>query len=115
MLQLFVEFVTPQPAVMVQTMGGDAVLKNERAMQEFVAAESSLSLGGRHVRGHPFDFAKLRQEIKDNPDNAIGKNAEFFNRKFDIHRRRQIAEDIARAVNREEDRIIAAVTAGPHD
>ncbi|KAF9644578.1 hypothetical protein BDM02DRAFT_3074100, partial [Thelephora ganbajun] len=56
----------------------------------------------------------LQQEINSDPDEAIEKNAEFFDRKFDIQRR-QIVEDIARTVNREGDRIISAVTAGPHD
>lgn len=117
MLQLFQEFVTPQQkklAAMVQTMGGDSVLENEQAMKELVAVESALISGGQHARSRSFDFTELREEVKNDPDEAIEKNAGFFDRKFDIQKR-QIVEDIARAVNREGDRIIAAVTAGPHD
>jgi hypothetical protein len=68
----------------------------------------------RAPEGRPFGFYELQQEVKSDPEEAIEKNAEIFNRKFDIQRR-QIVEDIARAVNREGDRIISAVTAGPHD
>ena len=121
MLQLFQEFVTPEQkklAVMVEARGGIAVLENEKAIKELADAElASTAPSGsdnRHGGSRPFDFVELQHEIKDDPNEAIEKNAEFFNRKFEIQRR-QIAEDIARAVNREGDRIISAVTAGPHD
>lgn len=117
MLQLFQEFVTPQQqtlAVMVQKMGGNTVLEDKQAMKELAGAESALSSEGGHCRGRSFDFVELQQEIKGDPDEAIAKNAQFFDCMFDIQRR-QIAEDVARTVNREGDRIISAVTAGPHD
>ena len=120
-LQLFQDFVTPQQrklAVMVERMGGESALQNERAMRELSGAESALAAQagseGRPAGGRPFDFIELQQEIMGDPGEAIRKNADFFNRKFDIQRR-HIVEDIAREVNREGDRIISAVTAGPHD
>lgn len=117
MLQLFQEFVTPQQkklATMVQNMGGNTILEDEQAMKELAGAEDVLSSESGHPGGCPFDFVQLRREIKGDPDEAIEKNAQFFDCKFNILRR-QIVEDISRAVNREGDRIIAAVTAGPHD
>jgi hypothetical protein len=133
MLQLFQEFVTPEQkklAAMVGEMGGDAALENEETMKELAGAETALTthsgleneqameeLAGteiRYGRSRPFNFVKLRREIKGNPGEAIERNAEFFNHKFNIQRR-QIVEDITRAVNREGDRIITAVTAGPHN
>jgi len=121
MLQLFQEFVTPEQkklAVMVEKMGGDAALENEQSMRELADAELAFvaptGSNSRHGGGRPFDVVELQHEIKGNPDEAIEKNAEFFNRKFDIQRR-QIVEDIERMVNREGDRIISVVTAGPHD
>ena len=117
MLQLFQEFVTPQQkklATMMQNMGGNTILEDEQAMKELAGAEDALSLENGHPGGRPFDFVQLRQEIKGDPDEAIEKNSRFFDCKFNILRR-QIVEDISRAVNREGDRIIAAVTAGPHD
>ena len=121
MLQLFQEFITPEQkklTKMVEERGGIAALENENAMKELVEAEfhfvAPSGSDNRHGTGRPADVAELQHEIKDNPNDAIEKNAEFFNRKFDIQTR-QIVEDIARAVNREGDRIISAVTAGPHD
>jgi hypothetical protein len=119
-LQLFQEFVTPQQkklAAMADAMGREVALEDEQAMKELAGAESSLAAqSGRESRqeGRPFNFTELRQEIDSDPDEAIKMNAEFFNHKFDIQRR-QIKEDIDRALKREGDRIISLVTAGPHD
>jgi len=117
MLQMFQTLLTPEQkklADMVEKKGGNAVLDNEGVMKELVAVEVSLSsASGRHSNER-FDLAEIQHEITDDPTSAIEKNAESFNRKFDMQRR-QIQEDIARAVRREGDRIITAVTAGPHD
>jgi len=117
MLQMFQTLLTPEQkklADMVEKKGGNAVLDNEGVMKELVAVEVSLSsASGRHSNER-FDLAEIQHEITDDPTGAIEKNAESFNRKFDMQRR-QIQEDIARAVRREGDRIITAVTAGPHD
>lgn len=117
MLQMFQTLLTPEQkklANMVEKKGGNAVLDNEGVMRELVAVEVSLSsASGRHSNER-FDLAEIQHEITGDPTGAIEKNAESFNRKFDMQRR-QIQEDIARAVRREGDRIITAVTAGPHD
>ena len=118
MLELFKEFVTPQQkelAAKVEEMGGAAAQENEEVMKELDGVESTITRrpGGRNDRSR-FNFAELQQEIKGNPVEAIENNSEFFNRKFDIQRR-EIQEDIARALNRQGDRIIKAVTAGPQD
>jgi len=120
MIQLFQKFVTPeqrQLTILVEQKGGDAVIDNEQAMRELSDAEASMSapIGiERHRPAKKFDLVEIQHEIRDNPANAIEKNAEFFNRKFDIQTR-QIQEDIERAVRREGDRIISAVTGGPHE
>jgi hypothetical protein len=117
MLQLFQKFITPEQkklSDLIKKKGGDAVLDDEEAMKELAAAETSLSPPHGAHGTDPFDLAEFQHEIKDDPTDAIKKNAEFFNRKFDMQRR-QIREDVARAVRREGDRIISAVTAGPHD
>lgn len=118
MLQLFQEFVTPEQkklVTMVEKMGGEAALENEFSMRELANAEVALS-GSESRRGgaHPYDLVELQHEIEGSPEEAIEQNAEFFNRKFDIQRR-QIVEDIERSMTRHGDRIISAVTAGPHD
>lgn len=116
-MQMFQKLLTPEQkklADLVEKKGGSAVLDDEPAMRELSVLEASLApASGRHGSGR-FDLAEIQHEIKDDPTDAIEKNAEFFNRKFDMQRR-QIEEDVARAVRREGDRIITAVTAGPHD
>jgi hypothetical protein len=120
MMEMFQKFVTPeqkQLAALVEQKGGDAILDNERVMRELSDAEASISAPAgmeRHRPAKEFNLVELQHEIRDDPTEAIEKNAEFFNRKFDIQRR-QIQEDLERAVRREGDRIISAVTAGPHE
>jgi len=120
MMEMFQKFVTPeqkQLAVLVEQKGGDAVIDNEQVMRELSDAEASVSVPAgveRHRPTKKFDLAEIQHEIRDDPAVAIGKNAEFFDRKFGIQRR-QIQEDIERAVTREGDRIISAVTAGPYE
>jgi len=117
MPQVFQKFLTPEQkklADLVEKKGGNGVLDDEHVMKELSAAEASLApASGRHGSGR-FDLAEIQHEIRDDPTDAIEKNAEFFHRKFDVQRR-QIEEDIAHTVRREGDRIITAVTAGPHD
>ena len=113
MLQMFQKFLTPEQrklADLVEKAGGNAILNDEHAMKQLAAAETSL-FPHSHRR---FDLAEVRREISGDLTDAIEKNAELFNRKFDI-RLRQIEEDFARAVGREGDRIISAMAAGPHD
>ena len=117
MLQMFQTLLTPEQkklADMIEKDGGNAVLDDENVMKKLVAAEASLSPASGRLDSGRFDLAEIQHEIKDDPTDAIEKNAEFFNRKFDMQRR-QIEEDIARTVRREGDRIITAVMAGPHD
>ena len=120
MMQMFRDFVTPEQkrlAVLVEQKGGDAVIDNEQVMRELLDAETQISAPTgveRHKPSKKFDLVEIQHEIRDDPIEAIEKNAEFFSRKFDIQRR-QIQEDIERAVSREGDRIISAVTGGPHE
>lgn len=119
-MQMFREFVTPeqrQLAILVEKKGGDKAIDNEQAMKELSDAEASISAPAGMEKTRPtkkFDLVEIQHEIRDDPTEAIERNAEFFNRKFDIQRR-QIQEDIERAVRREGDRIISAVTAGPYE
>ena len=123
MMEMFQKFVTPeqrQLAFLVEQKGGDAIIDNEQVMKELSDAETLISAPAGMERHRPAknfeiaDLAEIQHEIRDDPAVAIEKNAEVFNRKFDIQRR-QIQEDIERAVIRGGDRIISAVTAGPHE
>lgn len=117
MLQMFQTLRSPEQkklADLIEKNGGNAVLDDEAVMRELVSVEAAMSPAGGWHGNNRFDLAEIQREIRDDPTDAIEKNAEFFNRKFDMQRR-QIEEDIARAVRREGDRIITAVMAGPHD
>ena len=126
MLGLFQELVTPEQkrlTIMVERNGGAvAALESKQVMRELEKAErdftAPLGSGDRPGEDRPLDVVTLQRELQHeincDPSEAIEKNTEFFDRKFDVQRR-EIKEDIARALNREGDRIISAVTAGPHD
>lgn len=120
MKEMFRKFVTPEQRqldLLVEKRGGRAVIDNEQAMRELSDSEASITVPTGRERLRPtkkFELAEVQHEIREEPATAIEKNAEFFNRKFDIQRR-QIQEDIDHAVRREGDRIISAVTAGPHE
>jgi hypothetical protein len=119
MMEIFRKFITPeqrQLALLVEQKGGRAVIDNEQVLKELSdqASKCAPSSMERHRLAKKFDLAEIQNEIDDDPVEAIKRNAEFFNRKFDIQTR-LIQEDIERAVNRAGDRIISAVTADPHD
>ena len=119
MRELFRKFVTPEQRqldLLVERKGGAAVIDNEHVMKELLDAETSNSVPSareKHKSTKKFELAEIQREIKEAPATAIEKNAEFFHRKFDIQRR-QIQEDIERALSREGDRIISAVTGDLH-
>ena len=121
MIELFQEFVNPQQKILaakVEEMGGYDVLENEQMMNELARVESTLNTGlhpeSRPGGGRPLDLRELRKEIDRDPEEVIQMNSEFFDRKFAIQKR-EIEEDIDRAVNRVGERVISAFTAGPHD
>ena len=120
MREIFQKFITPEQRqldFLVEKKGRNSIIDNEQVMRELSDSEASISVPTgreRHRSTKRFELAEIQHEIREDPALAIEKNAEFFNRKFDIQRR-QIQEDIDRAVSREGDRIILAVTAGPHE
>lgn len=123
MLQLFQQkFVTPEQrdvSIYIKTKNIDPNFKDDDAVKELLAYEAKVftsqdSDKRRALKHEETSAIDLRREIAENPDTAIKINAELFDRKFEIQRR-QIEADVARAVRREGDRIISAVTSGPHD
>ena len=123
MQQLFKEFISSQQrelAMKVEGMGGQAAaLQNEQAMKELVDNELKLTAGDEPAfpthpgQKRPFNFVELQQEIDGDPDRTIEQHAESFNLKFDLQKR--IVEELGRVVTRDGDRVISALTAGPHD
>ena len=121
MMEMFREkFVTPeqrQLAVLVKQKGGHAAIYNEQTMKELVAKEASISApvgNERHRSTKKFDLVEIQREIQSDPTDEIEKNKESFYGKFCVQMR-QIQEDVERAVRQQGDRIISAVTGGPHE
>jgi hypothetical protein len=87
-------------------LGGSANPSNPFAD---VTAPSTASKGNNKT----LTLESLRQELSEDVDYVLKKNMEIFERKFEIQKRQ--IEDLAKVVGHEGDRIIAAVTTGPHD
>ena len=120
MIEMFQRFVTPeqrQLAFLVKEKGGEAVINNKQVMKELSEKEASITLPTGRERDKSIkesDLAEIQQEVREDPVTAIDKNMKSFDGKFEMQRR-QIQEDIERVVGREGDRVISAVTAGPHE
>ncbi|KAJ7084934.1 hypothetical protein C8R44DRAFT_894044 [Mycena epipterygia] len=116
--KMFQQFVTPSQKEMSrmieeeQKRGGQAWL-DDKALQELIEFEAKSGEPARKSR-KPFDLEDLKEDLQNDPDTAMERNLERFNRKFDAQTR-QIIEEVGRLVKRDGDRVISAVTAGPHD
>ena len=104
----------------VREKGGiQAVIDNDRSLKDLVdlyrGSESTVEVAGaRGRRDIAVDITDLRLEIREGVEVAVERNAETFLRKFEMQRK-QIVDELSRVMHREGDRIISAVTAGPHD
>ncbi|KAJ7216565.1 hypothetical protein GGX14DRAFT_696336 [Mycena pura] len=122
MMKMFAQFVTPDQKAMAQLVeqkGGSACL-DDKALQELNDYENkatapqraSATHGGKSVK--PMDLDDLKDDLNTDPDTAMKESMTVFTRKFEV-RQRQITDEVKRIVEREGDRVIGAVTAGPHD
>ncbi|KAJ6481736.1 hypothetical protein C8R45DRAFT_1002875 [Mycena sanguinolenta] len=119
MLKLFSQFQTPEQeemALLIKQRGGQAVLNDDKALKELNdwenKAGSGTTPGNKTVK--PSSLADLKDDLHLDPDAAMEQNMTKFSQKLDIQTR-QITEEMDRIVQRQGDRIISAVTAGPHD
>ena len=60
------------------------------------------------------ELEAVKEELSGGPELAIRKNWEVFQRKFEVQLR-DIMKDVGRMVHHEGDRVIAAITSGPHE
>ena len=121
MMRMFQDLVTSPErklTAIMEGMGGKKVVLEDEHAMETLAEEEFVIVApdpeSRRDRRAPFNFVELQQEIRANPDDAIQKNAESFNRKF-VTQKEQIVKEITLALSQEGSRIISATTAGPHD
>ena len=125
MMKMFKSFVPPEEkemARLVQQKGGTKTCEGDdkllKELSEFEEKTSSSTVVGNHAgrKGGPksSDFFDLKSELHTDPDTAMKNNMTVFSRKFEVQKR-QIVDELSRVVQRESDRVIDAVTAGPHD
>ena len=125
MVKMFEKFVTPdQKSILaaVQARGGtEACQKSEKVLNELNEIENKVEAApnptqptSRKLPSKTQSFQDLQQELHADPDKEIEKNMSVFTRKFEIQQR-QLIEELSRIVQREGDRVIGAITSGPHD
>lgn len=113
------KFITPeqrQLAILVKQKGGSVAIHSGRTMEELVHEEASISPSiGRTTT--KFNFEEVRCEIQCDPIEAIEKNKVHFNNMLNVQTRKiqEGIERIERTVKQQEDKVISAVNAGPHD
>ncbi len=128
-IDFFAKVVSPEQlelAALVQKKGGPtAVMADNAALRELLKfrpatavdqAKHSSGRDGAERSSHPEgdELAVVKQELFDSPELAIKKNLEVFERKFKMQQR-ELAEEMRRMVHHEGDRVIEAITSGPHD
>ncbi|KAF8579017.1 hypothetical protein K439DRAFT_1620875 [Ramaria rubella] len=84
------------------------VSKEARHVEAEETSDSSNLTGGMSM--DVYSLGELKQDLSEDITVAVRRNAEIFNAKFDMQQR-QIKEDM----KQESDRVIQALTAGPHD
>ncbi|KAJ7126471.1 hypothetical protein C8R43DRAFT_708313 [Mycena crocata] len=129
MFKMFQQFVTPEQkemARLVEQKGGvQACQENDKILKELSdlenkSAMSQVNLGPQSAKGtasmgsRTSGLEDLKDELSTDPDVAIEKNLTVFSRKFEVQKR-QIIDELTKVVERQGDRVISAITAGPHD
>jgi hypothetical protein len=103
-------------------LADDTILKELSFVNESLDPTSALSAlrrdGGLSARrSQSLDYKAfyiLRKDLREDVQEALQKNMAVFERKLDVQKR-QIINEIEGVVQREGDRVISAVTSGPHD
>lgn len=123
MMKLFEKLMPAEEKEMAKLIedkgGAKKCQEDNKILQELSGQKSGGSIPTAGVagrRGVPkdSDIEDLKTELHLDPDIAIQKNMEIFSRKFEMQKR-QIIQEMEAVVKREGDRVINAVTAGPHD
>ncbi|KAJ7115777.1 hypothetical protein C8R44DRAFT_213727 [Mycena epipterygia] len=123
MMKMFQQFVAPEQKEMmrlVEQKGGlQACQENDKILKELSDLESKSSGSGgaapsAKTAGKTSALEDLKDDLMADPDAAMEKNLTVFSRKFEVQKR-QIVDELTKVVEREGDRVISAITAGPHD
>ncbi|PIL33838.1 hypothetical protein GSI_03544 [Ganoderma sinense ZZ0214-1] len=132
LLEIFPRIVSPEQqelAALVKKKGGpEKILGDNDVLEGLLAFKPTTALDrnkrgsgagqdGAERNGHQdeaVDLPAVKQELFDSPESAIKKNWEAFERRFNLQEKR-LTDNLAKIVRRDGDRVIQAVTAGPHD
>ncbi|KAI8975856.1 hypothetical protein BD414DRAFT_423775 [Trametes punicea] len=129
LLDFFVNAVTPEQrelAAIVEKMGGAAVvMRQDETLRELLQFQSTTQLTVTHSEftepqqglehnSSEEDLVFLRRDLLESPGVAIQRNLEVFERKIRMQQR-ELAQEMRGMVHHEGDRVIEAVTSGPHD
>ena len=128
-MQMFQTLMDPEMKKLTATVeergGIQACMENESVLRELSGLASSKGTstsqaGAPNARGkrardeNSSAFEDLKADIYDDPDTAIEKNMTAFSRKFEMQKQRIVAE-LTAVIQHEGDRVIEAVTSGPHE
>ncbi|KAF7376029.1 hypothetical protein MSAN_00017700 [Mycena sanguinolenta] len=123
MLAMFATFVAPEQKEMLRIVeqkgGPQACQDNDKILKELSDLEAkSTSVGSATRSSKSAQKTSALEELKDDlmvdPESAMETNLTVFSRKFEMQKQ-QIVDELTKVVEREGDRVISAVTAGPHD
>jgi hypothetical protein len=124
MMKMFEKFMPAEEkemAKLVERKGGaKACQEDDKILQELSGLKSgnSVSTGPQGARKTgaktTSDLDDIKEDLHLEPAAAVEKNMEVFTRKFELQTE-QIKREMELVVKREGDRVISAVTAGPHD
>ncbi|KAJ7246566.1 hypothetical protein B0H12DRAFT_758041 [Mycena haematopus] len=128
MMKMFSQFVTPEQkemARLVEQKGGlQACQDNDKVLKELNELEQksgaaprqgpTSAKGSASATNSKSGLEDLKDDLMTDIDDAIAKNMTAFDRKFEVQTR-QIIDEMSKVVERQGDRIIGAITAGPHD
>ncbi len=125
-LARFAKAVTPEQqelAILVRKRGGPLeVIGNNNSLRELMkfrplSATSAAKRDGAEHKSHDAggdELTAVKEELCVSPELAIRKNLDIFERKFKMQQR-EFTEEVKRVVHHEGDRVIEAVTSGPHE
>ncbi|KAJ7693840.1 hypothetical protein B0H17DRAFT_981213 [Mycena rosella] len=123
MMKMFQQFVSPEQREMtrlVEQKGGlQACQENDKVLKELsdLETKSAGAIGPQSAKGtgnKTSALEDLKDELMGDIDAALEKNLTAFTRKFEVQQR-QIIDELSKVVERQGDRVISAITAGPHD
>jgi len=123
LLEAFERFTPPDQKelrVVVKKRGGTkGIVDDDEFLESLMKQAPASTADGRlsrtaKVSAKPYSVVDLKEDLLEDLDTATEKNMKAFSQKMDIQTR-HIEEEIDRITRRESNRVIAALTSGPHD